>query len=103
MRHTTAYVSAAKPEAGSLELTKELIRIRAYRFVTRLKVFARHINTTTATDDKVKVCEWYYPYPFSEEPEPVLREERVLATRSWHDPSKVAGRVRQSEGGPAMS
>jgi hypothetical protein len=61
MRHTTADVSAAKPEAGSLELTKELIRIRAYRFVTRLKVFARHINTTTATDDKVKVCEWYYP------------------------------------------
>ena len=95
MRHTTADVSAAKPEAGSLELTRELIRIRAYRFVTRLKVFVRHINTTTATDDTVKVCEWYYPYPFSEEPEPVLREERVLATRSWHDPSKVTPHVRE--------
>ena len=103
MRHKTVDVSAAKSEGGSLEFTEELIRIRAYRFVTRLKVFARHIKTTTATDDKVKVCEWYYPYPFSEEPEPVHREERVLATRSWHDPSKVVGRVRESGGGPAMS
>jgi hypothetical protein len=96
MRHTTVDVSAAKSEEGSLELTEELIRIRAYRFETRLKVFARHIKTTTATDDKVKVCEWCYPYPFSEEPEPVHREERVLATRSWHDPSKVTGRIREA-------
>ena len=92
----SADVSAAKPEEGSLELTTELIRVRAYRFVTRLKVFARHIKTTTATDDKIRVCEWYYPYPFSEEPEPVHREQRVLATRSWHDPSKVTGRIREA-------
>ena len=96
MRHTTVDVSAAKPEEGSLELTTELIRVRAYRFVTRLKVFARHIKTTTATDDKIRVCEWYYAYPFSEEPEPVHREQRVLATRSWHDPSKVTGRIREA-------
>jgi hypothetical protein len=95
MRHKTVDVSAAKPEEGSLEFTEELIRIRAYRFVTRLKVFARHIKTNTATDDKVKICEWYYPYPFSEEPEPLRREQRVLATRSWHDPSKVTDRSRE--------
>jgi len=95
MRHKTADVPTAKPEEGSLEFTEELIRIRAYRFITRLKVFARHIKTTTATDDKVEVCEWYYAYPFSEEPEPLRREQRVLATRSWHDPSKVTGRSRE--------
>ena len=96
MRHTTVDVSTAKPEEGSFELTTELIRVRAYRFITRLKVFERLIKTTTtATGDKVRVCEWYYPYPFSEEPEPVHREERVLATRSWHDPSKVTGRIRE--------
>ena len=88
MRHQTADVPTAKPEEGSLELIEGLTRVRAYRFMARLKVFARHINTTTAIDDKVKVCEWYYAYPFSEEPEPVHREERVLATRSWHDPAK---------------
>jgi hypothetical protein len=96
MRHKTADVPTAKPEEGSLEFTEELIRIRAYRFITRLKVFARHIKTTTATDDKVEVCEWYYAYPFSEEPEPLRREQRVLATRSWHDPSKVTGRIREA-------
>jgi hypothetical protein len=96
MRHQTADVPTAKPEEGSLEFTEELIRIRAYRFITRLKVFARHIKTTTATDDKVEVCEWYYAYPFSEEPEPLRREQRVLATRSWHDPSKVTGRIREA-------
>jgi len=32
MRHKTASVSNAKPEQGSLELTEELIRIRAYLF-----------------------------------------------------------------------
>jgi hypothetical protein len=31
-RKKTADVSTAKPEKGSLELTEELIRIRAYRF-----------------------------------------------------------------------
>ena len=31
MRHKTASVSTAKPEQGSLELTEELVRIRAYR------------------------------------------------------------------------
>ena len=96
MRHTTVDVSTAKPEEGSFELTTELIRIRAYRFITRLKVFERLIKaTTTATGHEVKVCEGYYAYPFSKEPEPVHREERVLATRSWHDPSKVTGRIRE--------
>jgi hypothetical protein len=62
-----------------------------------LRVFARLVKTTTttATDREVKVCEWYYPYPFSEEFEPARREQRVLATRSWHDPSKVTGRIRE--------
>jgi len=32
MRHKTADVSTAKPEQGSLELTEELIRVRAYQF-----------------------------------------------------------------------
>ncbi len=32
MRHKTASVSNAKPEQGSLELTEELIRVRAYQF-----------------------------------------------------------------------
>ena len=88
MRHTTVGVSAAKPEEGSLELTKgSLIRVRAYRFITRLKVFERPIKTTATASD-CKVCEWYYAYPFSEELEPEHREQRVLATRSWHDPSR---------------
>ena len=97
MRHTTVDVSTAKPEEGSFELTTELIRVRAYRFITRLKVFERLIKTTTTTtDDRVEVCEWYYAYPFSEEPEPLRREQRVLATRSWHDPNKVTGRIREA-------
>ena len=86
MRHTTVDVSAAKSEEGSLELTEGLIRVHAYRFMTRLKVFARLIKTPTATD--VKVREWYCAYPFSKEPDPLRREERALATRSWHDPAK---------------
>ena len=32
MRHKTVDVSIAKPDEGSLEMTEELIRIRAYRF-----------------------------------------------------------------------
>lgn len=32
MRHKTASVSTAKPGKGSLELTEELIRVRAYQF-----------------------------------------------------------------------
>ena len=32
MRHNNVDVSTAKPEEGSLELTEELIRLRAYRF-----------------------------------------------------------------------
>jgi hypothetical protein len=96
MRHTTADVSAAKPEEGWLELTTALIRVLAYRLMTRLIVFERLFKTTTtATDDEVEVHEWYYAYPFSEEPDPVHREERVLATRSWHDPSKVTGRIHE--------
>ena len=96
MRHKTASVSTAKPDEGSLDSTEELIRVRAYRFITRLKVFERLIKaTTTATDREVKVCKWYYAYPFTEEPEPLRREQRVLATRSWHDPSKVTGRSRK--------
>ena len=52
MRHTTVDVAAAKPEEGSFELTTELIRVCAYRFITRLKVIERLIKiTTTATGD----------------------------------------------------
>jgi DUF2934 family protein len=32
MRHKTAAVSTPKPDEGSLELTEELIRVRAYQF-----------------------------------------------------------------------
>ena len=32
MRHKTVDVSSTKPEEGSLELTEQLIRIRAYLF-----------------------------------------------------------------------
>jgi len=32
MPHRTADVSTANPEQGSLELTEELIRVRAYQF-----------------------------------------------------------------------
>jgi len=32
MRHKTVDVPTAEPEKGSLELTEELIRVRAYRF-----------------------------------------------------------------------
>ena len=32
MRHKTASVSNVRPEKGSLELTEELIRIRAYQY-----------------------------------------------------------------------
>jgi len=60
-----------------------------------LKVSARLVKTTTATDDKVEVSEWLYAYPFSEEPEPAQREHAVLATRHWHDTSEVTGRVRE--------
>jgi hypothetical protein len=60
-----------------------------------LKVFARLIKTTTANDHEVEVCEWYYAYPFSEEHDPRHREQTVLATRSWHDPSKVTSHVRE--------
>jgi len=31
MRHKTARISTTKPDEGSLELTEELIRVRAYR------------------------------------------------------------------------
>jgi hypothetical protein len=61
-----------------------------------LRVFARLVKTTTtATDRGVKVCECYYAYPYSEEREPEHREQAVLATRSWHDPSRITGRVRE--------
>ncbi len=86
MRHTTMDVSAAKPDEGSLELTGGLIRVHAYRFMTRLKVFARLIKSPNATDVKVREC--YCAYPYSEEPAPEHREHTVLATRSWHDPAK---------------
>jgi hypothetical protein len=32
MRHKTVDVSTAKPEQGSLELTEDMIRVRAYQF-----------------------------------------------------------------------
>jgi hypothetical protein len=57
------------------------------------KVFARLIKTTNATD--VEVSGWYYAYPYSKEHEPKHREQTVLATRSWHDPSKVTPHVRE--------
>lgn len=79
MRHNTARVSTAKPEEGST---------RVRWGMAWLKVFARLIKTTTATDDEVCVCEWHYAYPFSEEHEPERREQRVLETRSWHDPQQ---------------
>ena len=61
-----------------------------------LKVLARLVTTTTtATDRGVKVCEWYYAYPYSQEFEPAHREQTVLATRHWHDPNEVTGRVRE--------
>ena len=61
-----------------------------------LKVFARFIKkTTTPTGHEVKVCEGYYAYPYSEEHDPGHREQTVLATRSWHDPSKVTSHVRE--------
>ena len=44
MRHKTLDVSAAKPEEGSLELTEELIRVRAYRFYEE-----RDANTVTTS------------------------------------------------------
>jgi len=61
-----------------------------------LRVLARLVTTTTtATDRGVKVCEWYYAYPYSQELEPAHREQTVLATRRWHDPNEVTGRVRE--------
>jgi len=56
-------------------------------------------SVSTAKPERVSLElteEWYYAYPFSEEREPEHREQRVLATRSWHDPSKVTGRIRES-------
>jgi hypothetical protein len=61
-----------------------------------LKVFARLTKTTTPHDEELEVCESYYAYSFSEEPEPVRREQTVLGTRNWHDPSKVTGRIRKA-------
>jgi hypothetical protein len=61
-----------------------------------IKLFARLIGTTTANHGEVRVCEWCDAYPFSEEAEPEHREQRVLATRSWHDPS-TARRIRESQ------
>jgi hypothetical protein len=58
----------------------------------RPKLFARYIETATATGDEVCVCGWYYAYPFSEEREPERREQRMLETRSWHDADKVTCR-----------
>ena len=70
--------------------------------MTWLKVFSRLIKTTTtANDQEVEVCEWYRAYPYSEEPEPERRERTVIATRSWHDPSKVAPSIHESSGRPA--
>jgi hypothetical protein len=62
-----------------------------------LRVFSRLVKTTTtATDCGVKVCEWYCAYPYSEELEPEHREQAVLATRNWQDPSRVTGRIREA-------
>jgi hypothetical protein len=51
------------------------------------KVFARLIKTTTKKAKDAEVREWYYAYPYSKEPEPECREQKVLETRKWHDPA----------------
>jgi len=59
-----------------------------------LKLFAEYFKTATATDDEV--CE----RPVNrlhQEWEPELREQRVLETRRWHDPSRVTCRIRENE------
>jgi hypothetical protein len=68
-----------------------------------LRMFARLIETTAATDDEVRVCEWYCAYPFSKEHQPERREQRVLETRRWHDPSKVTCDTREGGRRPAKS
>jgi hypothetical protein len=55
------------------------------------KLFAQYIetNTVTATDDEL------YERPLNrvyQEREPELREQRVLETRSWRDPSTMTCR-----------
>jgi len=55
------------------------------------KLLAQHIEhaTPTAADDEL------YERPLNrvyQEREPELRQQRVLETRSWHDPSKVTCR-----------
>ena len=90
MRHTIVDVSAAKSEEGSLELTEGLIRVHAYRFMTRLKVFARLIKTTTATDDNVKVCEWLLCVPF-------FRGARVATSRAKSASNKKLARPNESD------
>ena len=47
MRHKTASVSTAKPEQGSLELTEELVRIRAYRLYEErgcIRIASQHVG-----------------------------------------------------------
>jgi hypothetical protein len=53
------------------------------------ELFAQYIETAAATDDELR--ERYLNRVYQER-EPEHREQRVLATRSWHDPSKVACR-----------
>ena len=53
------------------------------------KLFARYIETAIATDDEL------YERPLKrvyQERARELRQQRVLETRSWHDPSKVTCR-----------
>jgi hypothetical protein len=52
------------------------------------KLLAQDIETATATAADSAVHERPLNRVYQER-EPELREQRVLETRSWHDPSKV--------------
>lgn len=67
MRHKAASVSTAKPDEGSLELTEELIRVRAYQFYqergcedghdfddwlqAEAEIFGKKLAASTAAED----------------------------------------------------
>jgi hypothetical protein len=55
----------------------------------RPKTFAQSNETATATDDEP--C-GKHPNRVYQEREPVLRQQRVLETRSWRKPCKVTCR-----------
>jgi hypothetical protein len=55
------------------------------------KLFAQYIEAATATAAESAVYERPLKRVYQER-EAELREQRVLETRSWHDPSKVTCR-----------